>query len=79
MSFNPWTSNALVLLRTILFRKALRSPIAGLLLLSTGLRTFFLIKVAFLTPLAFLSILGFFLGGRMLNDGLVENVAIDAG
>lgn len=62
---------------------ALRSPIAGFLALSTACGgPFFLMKVAPLTALTFFSacpVLGFFLGGRMLRDGLVVNVAVDAG
>ena len=82
MSFKPSTSNALVLLSTILFRRALRSPIAGFLPLSTACgRFFFFVKVV-LVPLTFFSGTGdliFFLGGRAPKDGLVENAAVEVG
>ena len=81
MSFKPSTSNAFVLLSTILFRRALRSPIPGFLDLSTLCGFFFFLTKVVLAPLAFLSTIGdfaFFWGVMALRDALVVNAAVDA-
>ncbi len=81
-SRKPCTSNALVLLSTILFRRAFRSPMAGLLLRSSfWTLSFFLVKVRF-TPRSFLTAVTtppFFLGCRTSRGALVEKGAIEEG
>lgn len=83
ISCKPFTSKALVLLSTILLRRALRSPMAGLLLRSTFSRFFFffLVNVRF-TPRSFLTVLttpAFFFGGRASRGALVIKGAVREG
>ena len=82
ISCKPWTSKALVLLSTTLFRRAFRSPGAGLLPLFVSVNFFFFFVNVCLAPRTSFSVIAglpFFFGGRARRDALIVKGAVEAG